>query len=120
MTRVIVSREGAAAEGMTYRAVAGRSQGAGRTAGEAVDALTAQLPEDQARTLIIVRDLRPDEHFGAEARQRLEALMARWHAARDAGAALPADEQAELERLVDDEVHAAAARAAALRRELAP
>jgi hypothetical protein len=120
MTRVIVSRQRADFQGMSYRAVAGQSQGAGRTAGEAVDALTAQLPEGQTRTLIIVRDLCPDEHFGAEARQRLGELMARWRAARDAGAALPPGDQAELERLVDDEVQAAADRAAALRRELDP
>ena len=119
MTRMTIFREDADLQGMTYRAVAGSAQTMGRTAGEAVDALAAQLPEDQAETLIIVRDLRPDRHFTTEPRRRLEGLMAQWRAARDAGEALPAGDQAELERLVDEEVHAAAERAAALRRELA-
>ena len=92
----------------------------GRTAGEALDALVARLSEEEAETLIIVRNLRPDRFFGAEQRQRLEQLMARWRAAREANASLPPVEQAELERLVDDEVNAPAQRAATLHRELAP
>jgi type IV pilus biogenesis protein CpaD/CtpE len=120
MTKMTIFREDADLEGMTYRAVAGCAQTMGRTAGEAVDALAAQLPEDQADTLIIVRDLRPDRHFTTEQRQRLEELMTRWRAARDAGETLPAQDQAELERLVDEEVRAAAERATALRHELAP
>jgi hypothetical protein len=118
MTRVIVSRETADPNGPTYRAVSGRAQTVGRTAGEAVDALAAQLPEDQAGTLIIVRDLRPDRYFTAEQRQRLGELMSRWRSARDAGVALPEAEQAELERLVEEEVRAAGERATELLREL--
>jgi hypothetical protein len=120
MTKVALFREGTDAEGATYRAVAGPNQSMGRTAGEALDALTPRLPAEEADTLIIVRNLRPDRFFGAEQRQRLEQLMARWRAARDANTALPPEEQAELERLVEDEVDATTHRAAALRHELAP
>jgi hypothetical protein len=120
MTKVALFREDAGAQGPTYRAVAGGTQSMGRTAGEALDALATQLPEEGGGTLIIVRDLRPDRHFTAEQRRRLEQLMGRWRAARDAGEALPAAEQGELERLVDAEVQAAAERADQLRRELAP
>ncbi len=120
MTRLTVFREGADPHDMTYRAVSGHAQTMGRTAGEAVDALAAQLPEDQTDTLIIVRNLRPDRHFPAGPRRRLEELMRRWRIARDAGSPFPKADQAELERLVDEEVQAAADRAVELRRSLSP
>jgi hypothetical protein len=40
--------------------------------------------------------------------------MARWQTVRDQEATRPADEQTELEALIDAELHAAAVRAAAL------
>ena len=46
--------------------------------------------------------------------------MARWRKARDAKTCLPPEEQKELEALIEAEVQAAAQRAAALVRELAP
>ncbi len=119
MTRVTVLREGADSQEATYRAVGGHTQAMGRTAGEAVDALAARLPEEHAGTLIIVRDLRPDRFFTSEQRRRLDELMVRWRAERDAGTTLPAEERAELERLVDEEVQATAVRAAEAWRELA-
>jgi hypothetical protein len=118
MTKVAVLRGGADSQNATFRAVGGHAQAAGRTLGEAVDALAAQLPEDQAGTLIIVRELRPDRFFPAEQRQRLDELMARWRAGRDTGTTLSAEEKAELERLIDEEVQAAADRAAEAWREL--
>ena len=48
MTRVTILREGEDRQDATYRAVGGHAQAMGRTAGEAVDALAARLPEDQA------------------------------------------------------------------------
>ena len=44
--------------------------------------------------------------------------MDRWRVARDQGVSLPADEQAELEALIEAELHAATARVAALADEL--
>jgi hypothetical protein len=120
MTKVALFREDTDAEGLAYRAVAGGSQSMGRTAGEALDALMARLPEDEADTIIIVQNLRPDRFFGADERQRLEHLMARWRSARDGKDAIGPDEQAELARLVEAEISAAARRAAALRRALTP
>jgi hypothetical protein len=120
MTKVALFREGTDPESLTYRAVAGGSQSMGRTAGEALDALTTRLPEDEADTIIIVRNLRPDRFFGADERQRLEHLMARWRSARDGNDALGPDEQAELSRLVEAEISASARRAASLRHELTP
>lgn len=77
----------------SYRAIAGEKHAQGKTAGEALDALTAQLSADEASTLIIVQS---------------------WRTLSDQGATLPADEQAELEALIDAELQASAARAAAL------
>jgi hypothetical protein len=61
-----------------------------------------------------MQSLRPDRFFTAAQQQRLDALMTRWHALLDQGASLPVDEQAELEALIDAELQASAARAAAL------
>ncbi len=118
MTKVTLLREETDADEATYRALGGQAQAAGRTAGEAVDALTARLTEDQDRTLIIVRDLRPDRFFNAEQRRRLGELMDRWRAARDTGENLTAEENAELQGLVDAEVEATAQRADEAWREL--
>jgi hypothetical protein len=104
----------------SYRAVAGKTQAVGKTAGEALVALTSQLPQTDSGTLIVVQYRRPDEFFTAEQQKRLEELMTRWRAARDAGDALPPQEQAELDALVEAELRGAAARAAALSRGLTP
>jgi hypothetical protein len=120
MTKVAMFQENAGAKEMAFRAVTVRNQAMGRTAGEALDALTTQLGEDEADTLVIVRNLGPDRFFTAEQRQRMEELMARWRSARDAGQSLGGAEQAELENLIDAEVRAATERASALLSELAP
>ena len=114
MTKVAIlpipTKQGA----LSYRAIAGKKYAQGKTAGEALDALTAQLSADETSTLIIVQTLRPDRFFTAAQQQRLDALMARWRTARDQGATLPTDEHTELEALIDAELQASAARAAAL------
>jgi hypothetical protein len=119
MTKVALFREDAGAEEAAFRAMAVRKQAMGRTAGEALDALTAQLPSEEGDTLIIVRRLGPDRLFTAKQRQRLEQLMASWRLSRETGDSLPVAEQSELEQLIDAELRAATERAAALGRELA-
>ena len=114
MTKVAILPISTEQGALAYRAVAGEKHAQGKTAGEALDALTAQLSADEASTLIIVQQLRPDRFFTAAQQQRLEALMARWRTARDQGATLPANEQTELEALIDAELQASAARAATL------
>ena len=99
---------------LSYRAIAGEKHAQGKSAGAALDALTAQLSAAEASTLIIVQSLRPDRFFTAAQQQRLDALMARWRTLRDQGVPLPADEQAELEALIAEELQASAERAAAL------
>lgn len=57
-----------------------------------------------------------DEFFSEAEIARLAELMARWRTARDAGEALPAEEQSELDALIAAELVAATARSAAILR----
>jgi len=114
MTKVAVYHESADPESMPFRAVSGRNQAMGRTAGEALDALAAQLPQEDADTLVIVRNMSPDRFFSAEQRRRMEELMALRREAIAGNSLLTAQEEAELEQLVDAEVRAATERATAL------
>ncbi len=111
---IVILPESPWSESTNYLAIAGRVQSVGKTAGQALDAVTAQLDEGERGTLVVVQNLHPDAFFTAEQRQRLEDLMTRWRAARDAQLPFPNEEQKELEALVQAEVKAAAARAAAL------
>ncbi len=47
----------------SYRAFAGDKESTGRTAGEALDALTVQLADDESGTLVIVRKRKADQLF---------------------------------------------------------
>ncbi len=118
MRAIAILPEGDHALPTTFHAVTTDRKAAGRTPGEALDALTSQLGDEQAGAAVIVQLFRPDNYFTAEQRERLSTLMERWRAARDAGSALPPAEQDELARLVDEELHGSAERAAQMSREL--
>lgn len=105
-------------DGVTYRAISGARQSEGKTAGEALDALAKQLNEEEAGTLVIVQNLRPDRFFTAQQQERLGELMARWRSARDVNDTLPAEEETELEKLIETELNAATNRAFAMSQEL--
>jgi len=119
MTKVAVYHESVDPESMPFRAVSGRNQARGRTAGEALDALAAQLPQEDADTLVIVRNMCPDRFFSAGQRRRLEELMALRREAIAANSLLTAQQEAELQQLVDAEVRATTDRARALFGDLA-
>lgn len=99
----------------SYRAVAGDKESTGRTAGEALDALTLQLADEEGGTLVIVQNRKADRFFSAAQRARLAALMSR----REAGTNSPEEEE-ELEGLVEAELDGARRRAEALLNELKP
>jgi hypothetical protein len=101
-----------------YRAIAGNKQSTGKTAGEALDALTAQLEGNELDTLLIIQSFRPDWFFTTEQQQRLSDLMNLWRTPRDEGQTLPPEQQAELDSLVEAEFKAATARTAALVQQL--
>jgi hypothetical protein len=66
---------------------------------------------------LFIRSMSADQFFSAEQRRRLEELMAQMRAAPARNSPLSADEQVELERLVDSEVQATTVRAKALIRK---
>ena len=118
MTTIAILPEPTGSGQVAYRAISGKRQFFGKTAGEALDALRASLPDKDASTLVLVQHHSPDQFFTAQEQVRLGELMARWRAGRDAGTVLPPAEQAELDALVDAELRAARERTAALLRDL--
>jgi hypothetical protein len=120
MTVITIVPEEAQGSPARFRATAGEAQSVAATAGQALDALAAQLGGLDGTTLIAVQMMRPDALFTAAQQQRLTELMARWRAARDTGQPFPPEEQAELDALVEAELQAATQRSAALARQLAP
>jgi hypothetical protein len=102
----------------TFSAVTTKHKATGRTVGEALDALTAQLSAEEAAAPVIIQQFRPDQFFSVEQRDRLSTLMSHWRAAREMGDALPPEEQAELEKLVDEEAQGSAERATHILRDL--
>jgi hypothetical protein len=105
MTHVAIF-PGATEHGLEFRAVAGDKQSVGRTAGEALDALTPQLSEENAGAVIILQAWRPDEFFDSQQRARLEELMRLWRTARDRAVAFAPQLQAELDSLTAAELKA--------------
>lgn len=117
MTKVAIVPEPTPTGETAYRAIAGAWNSVGKTAGQALDALTALLPKDEAGTVLVVQHQFPDRFFTARQQGRLRTLMTRWRAARDAGKALPPAEQAELDALSEAELRAATERTNALLKE---
>ncbi len=113
MTKVAILPEPSAHGDMMYRAVAGTKQAVAKTAGAALDALSAQLPPDESGTLVVVQNHRPDKFFNSTQQARLQQLMEAWRAARDSGRLFPATARAELDALIEAEVRASGERAAA-------
>jgi len=99
----------------SYRAVAGDKESTGRTAGEALDALTSQLEDKESGTLVIVQNRKADEFFNAAQQARLTELMQQ----REVRTLSPEDE-GELESLIEAELTGARERAEALLRQLKP
>ena len=119
MTAITILPEKLGTVETRYRALAGERESVGRSVGEALDALTLQLRDDETGMLVVIQNLRPDAFFTAAQHQRLEELMSRWRTARDNGRSLGEEEQAELQSLIDDELNAARLRAEATVREVA-
>jgi hypothetical protein len=98
MTTITILPE--AADG--YRALARDKESTGRTAGEALDALTAQLSDDEGGTLVIVQNYKADEFFNAAQQERLAELM-QLRQSRP----LSSEEGQELESLIEVELNGA-------------
>lgn len=97
----------------SYRAVTGNKESTGRTAGEALDALAVQLPDDDNGTLVIVQNYKADRFFNVAQQRRLNELMA-LRAERNLNVA----EETELEELVEAELDGARIRSESLSDEI--
>ncbi|MEM9220238.1 MAG: hypothetical protein AAGD25_38675 [Cyanobacteria bacterium P01_F01_bin.150] len=98
----------------SYQATSGTTQSVGKTAGQALDALVAQLDEPAFKGVLVMQSFRPDTLFTQAQQTRLSELMTLWRDARDQGKELLPKQQAELDRLVELELQAATARTTAL------
>jgi hypothetical protein len=93
-----------------YRAASGDRQSTGKTAGAALDALTAQMETQEIEGFLLLQNHQPDLFFTAQQQQRLTELMSQWRTARDVGDSFPPDLQSELDALIEAELDATAAR----------
>jgi hypothetical protein len=91
-----------------YRAAMGDRQSTGKTAGKALDALTIQMGSTKIQGFLFLPSDQPDKFFTAEQQRRLAELMSVWRDARDRGASLPDEQQAELDTLIEAELYATA------------
>lgn len=98
----------------SYRAVAGNKRSVGKTAGEALDALAAQLDDEERGALVLVRLDLSDRFLTEQQQHRLQQLWANWRETRIAGKTMPAEDQAELDALVQVEARASSERARVL------
>ncbi len=114
MTKVAILPIYDASGNKSYRAVAGNKQSIGKTAGQALDALTAELGENEFSALLLLQSFHPDQFFGVEQQQRLSELMDMWRNAQNKGIELSQEIQAELNNLVETELKAATNRTAYL------
>ena len=97
-----------------FRAVSGQRQSSGKTPGEALDAMIAQLNEPVPGSMLVVQQMQPDRFFTHFQQKRLGELMERWREARDSGNTVSAEDQSELDRLIAFELEATVQRAKAL------
>jgi hypothetical protein len=97
-----------------YRAAVGTQSSTGRTAGEALDALTAQLGNQDINGFLLLQNHQPDYFFTAQQQEKLTELMSIWRVARDQGNTLSSEQQTELDTLIEAELLATANRSKAI------
>jgi len=118
MTKVTITAENRGSADATFRAAGRGHESVGPTPGAALDSLAEQLDENEANTLIVVQNMRPDEFFNAAQQQRLAELLTKRRSALDAGREMDPPDKVELEALIDAELEGATRRAAAMVSEL--
>jgi hypothetical protein len=105
-----------------YRAAIGDQQSTGKTAGEALDALTLQIGSQEINGFLLLQSFQPDRFFTAQQQQRLAELMSIWRSARDSAdptlgeqnSVLVPELQSELDALIEAELYATAERSKAI------
>lgn len=102
-------------EEKNFRAVSKNKESVGRTAGEALDALTAQFNEEEKPRLVMIHNQSADKFFNAAQQTRLTELLQKREKQF-----LTDTEETELENLVDAELNGARERTEASLHELKP
>jgi hypothetical protein len=97
-----------------YQAIIGDQQSTGKTAGEALDALTVQMGGEEINGFLLLQSCQPDQFFTTSQQQRLTELMSLWRTARDQGNTIPPEQQLELDNLIEAELYATAERSKAI------
>jgi hypothetical protein len=103
-----------------YQATIGDQQSTGKTAGQALDALTIQMGSPEINGFFLLQSCQPDKFFTAEQQQRLTALMSLWKTAKDQGQMLPPGQQPELDNLIEAELYATTERAKSMLSQINP
>jgi hypothetical protein len=101
MTAVTIHKEHASTDKRRFRAIAGKNESFGRTAGEALDNLNAKYGDSGA--LVVVQQMQSDTFFSEEQFLRMRDLL-------DLSEGLSEPERNELEELVNAELVASARR----------
>lgn len=101
-------------EQSVYRAISDGWHAAGATAGAALDALEALLPDDMNAAAILIQRFTPDTFFAEAEQARLQVLMEQLQLAKAEGHELAPVEMLELEDLINAELRATVLRAEAL------
>lgn len=114
MTTVTILPVSNQSDEFLYRAIAGYTKFIGKTLGQALDALTAQLGESKFNTLLVIQKFQSDKFFTAQQKARLTELMRLYQTACDEGQQLSEELQVELESLVEAELQAATLRTTAI------
>jgi hypothetical protein len=103
-----------------YRAAIGNRQSTGKTAGEALDALTMQIGSQEINGFLLLQNQQPDQFFTAEQQQRLTELMSIWRTTQDGGDTLPSEQQSELDALIEAELDATVERSKVILAQIQP
>lgn len=103
MTAVTIREDAQAIDNARFVARSGKFHAVGRTMGEALDALTSQWTEVTETVPVIIQHFGPDRYFTQAQYDRMQELRARIQV-------LTAEEQAELEALIDAELDATVSR----------
>jgi hypothetical protein len=103
-----------------YQATIGNQQSTGKTAGEALDALTVQMGNQEINGFFLLQSWQPDKFFTSEQQQRLTELMLIWRRARDRGQTMSPEQQSELDNLIEIELYATTERAKAMISQMNP
>lgn len=86
-------------QAVRFRAVAGKRQSTGQTAGEALDALLAQENGNVESSVILIQRFVPDAYFTEVQYERMQELLARRESLTEA-------EGMDLDTLIDAELEA--------------